>query len=869
MNIPGFKSGKKELPLIPLRELVVFPHMVVPFFAGHGRSIHSVEASMNGDRMVVLVCQKNDSEEPGKEDIYQYGTIAKVLQMLKLPDGTLRVLAEGRQRAVLKKYDERNETRYALVQPIEDDKSPADDLAPLMTTVRNSFEKYGTYQKKVSNEVRESIEKAEYPDKLVDLILANTTLSVERKVELLGINDRKERLETLAVHLEAENEVLSLQNKINSRVKKKMEQNQKEYYLNEQLRQINKELGKDDEDASGAKELKQRIYAKNPPQEVLEKVEKETKRLGRLQPMSPESGVLRTYLEWLADLPWSEKSDDKHDITTAERILDEDHYDMQKPKERVLDFLAVRQLQEKIKGPILCFVGPPGTGKTSLGRSVARAMNREFIRVSLGGVRDEAEIRGHRKTYVGALPGKIIQSMRKAGTINPVFLLDEIDKLSSDFRGDPASALLEVLDPEQNSTFMDHYLELPYDLSHVMFITTANSVHSVPHALRDRMEVIEIPGYSDLEKERIAKQFIIPKQLKENGLEEASITFHRKALLAIIRTYTMESGVRNLERQIAAVIRKIARSAVKKGYRPTPQLQEVVPESPQTESPSVPEDSGSTPARLPENGDAHEDAHNSENGQPAAGEQPAAEGAAKGETRPIEVNELHGKPLSEFSAAVTENNLKKHLGPPQFEQDLVYRSVRPGLAHGLAWTELGGKLLPVEASLLPGEGKLILTGSLGDVMKESAQLSLSFIRAYAETFGIDPDFQKKKDIHIHVPQGAIPKDGPSAGITIPAAMLSALLETPIRNCTAMTGEITLTGRLLAIGGVKEKVLAAYRNNLERVLLPEDNRKDTEELPKEVTGRIEFLFASTVREALLTLFPDSNEKWSEKGTEQAS
>ncbi|MFO7850672.1 MAG: endopeptidase La [Spirochaetia bacterium] len=817
MIVPALKSGKKELPLVPLRELVVFPHMVVPFFAGQNKTIHAIEECMKGDRMVVLVCQKNETEDPGKEDIYQAGTIAKVLQMLKLPDGTVRVLAEGRQRAALKKYDERKETRYVVVQPIEERKNDTEELTPLMTTVRNSFEKYTQYQKKVSEDVKKTILQAEYPDKLVDLICANTALSSEKKVELLGITDYKQRLETLAVHLEAENEVLSLQNKINSKVKKKMEQNQKEYYLNEQVRQINKELGKDDEDAGGTKELKEKIEAKNPPKEVKEKAEKEIKRLSRLQPMSPESGVLKTYLEWIAELPWSRKSRDNNDIATAERILDEDHYDMKKPKERVLDFLAVRRLQERVKGPILCFVGPPGTGKTSLGRSLARAMNREFIRVSLGGVRDEAEIRGHRKTYVGALPGKIIQSMRKAGTINPVFLLDEIDKLSSDFRGDPASALLEVLDPEQNSTFMDHYLELPYDLSHVMFITTANSIHSIPYALRDRMEVIEIPGYSDLEKERIAKQFIIPKQLAENGLQDASVTFHRNALLTIIRSYTMESGVRNLERQIAAVIRKIARKAVKQGYGPEAEETENTEETESTEETDNPE-----------------------------------------ETESAEEKGSKYKRLREFSTAVTEKNLKKYLGPPQFEQDLVYRAERPGLAHGLAWTELGGKLLPVEASLLPGEGKLILTGSLGDVMKESAQLSLSFIRAYAETFGIDPDFQKKQDFHIHVPQGAIPKDGPSAGITITAAMLSALSGTPVPASLAMTGEITLTGRLLAIGGVKEKILAAYRNNLEKVLLPEDNRKDIEELPKEVSGRLGFAFASTVREALLTLFPDFNE-----------
>src|SRR6056297_1968855 len=794
MKLPALpKSGKRELPLVPMRELVVFPHMVVPFFAGNPESVKAIEESMNHDRQVFLVCQKGDAENPGRDDMYQAGTISKVLQMLKLPDGTTRVLAEGRQRAWMKKYDDRGGYRKATVIPFEEIREADDSLQPLITTIKNAFENYAKLQKKIPQETVDSINKTENPDKLADLISANSSLKPNKKVEILGIADIRKRLETLAVHIEAESEVVSLQNKINGRVKKKMEQSQKEYYLNEQLRQINKELGKDEEDTSGSNELIERIKAKNPPQEALEKAEKEAKRLSRLQPMSPESGVLRTYLEWLADLPWSNKSEDNRDINRAEEILNEDHYDMQKPKERVLDFLAVRQLQDKAKGPILCFVGPPGTGKTSLGRSVARAINREFIRVSLGGVRDEAEIRGHRKTYVGALPGKIIQSLRKAGTINPVFLLDEIDKLSNDFRGDPASALLEVLDPEQNLTFMDHYLELPYDLSHIMFITTANSVHSIPPPLRDRMEIIEIPGYTDLEKEQIARQVIIPKELQENGLSWAEVQFQKPAILSLIRTYTMESGVRNLERQIAAVIRKIAREAVKEKHIPT-----------------------------------------EENPEP------------------------------QFKVIVAEKSLKKYLGPAPFAEDLVYKTPSPGMAHGLAWTEMGGKMLPVEVSLLPGEGKLILTGSLGDVMKESAQIALSFVRSHTKEFTLDEDFQKNTDIHIHVPQGAIPKDGPSAGITLTAAMVSALTDTSVRPCTAMTGEITLTGRVLAIGGVKEKVLAAYRNKLETVLMPEENRKDTEELPKEVKSQIDFHFASTVKEALDFLFSDSkNTKNSEE------
>ena len=497
--------------------------------------------------------------------------------------------------------------------------------------------------------------------------------------------------------------------------------------------------------------------------------------------MSPESGVIRTYLDWFADLPWSERTEDSYDIDAAEKILDEDHYDMKKPKERILDFIAVRQLKDALRGPILCLVGPPGTGKTSLGRSVARALGREFVRMSLGGVRDEAEIRGHRKTYVGALPGKIIQSMRKVGTINPVFLLDEVDKMSSDFRGDPASALLEVLDPEQNNSFMDHYLEIPYDLSSVFFITTANSMYTVPYALRDRMEVIEIPGYTAFEKVRIATQFLIPKQIEANGLEGTNIRFNRNALETIIQSYTMESGVRSLEREIAAIVRKVAREALKKGYRP------------------------------------NED--------------------------------------KKFGTVVTTRKVEEYLGTKRFLDDLVYRDLRPGLAHGLAWTETGGTLLPVEVVVVDGVGELILTGSLGDVMKESARTGLSFIRAHSSRFHLPADFQRERDIHIHVPEGAIPKDGPSAGITITAALISAFTGVPMRAGVAMTGEITLTGRILAIGGLKEKILAAHRNKMTSVLLPEQNRKDTFDLPKEVKNDLTFEFFDSALDALLALFPE--------------
>ncbi len=778
-------NGKKELPLVPLRELVVFPHMLAPFFAGRPATIKAIEEAMADDRYIFLVCQKNNTDIPLEQDFYRAGTIGKIVQMLKLPDGTLRVLVEGEQRGIVQKFVHKKDSTRIVFSVIEEDHSLNPRTTALMAAARKAYKRYAGFQKKVAQDILESIEKAEYPDKLVDLIAANIAVSVSKKIEILEKTTILDRLESLTIIIESENEVLELQNRIHTKVQKKLEKNQKEYFLNEQIRQINKELGNDDNDPTGSKDLEKRITESNPPEEVKEKALKELKRLSRLQPMSPESGVLRTYLEWIADLPWSKKSIDNKDIDKAAEILDEDHYNMKKPKERILDFIAVRQLKDSMKGPILCLAGPPGTGKTSLGRSVARALNREFIRISLGGIKDEAEIRGHRKTYVGALPGKIIQSMKKAGTLNPVFLLDEIDKMNSDFRGDPSSALLEVLDPEQNNTFVDHYLEVPYDLSKVMFITTANSIHTIPPPLRDRMEIIEIPGYTDFEKERIASEFIIPKQLKENGLDWADITFQKSAVLNIIRHYTMESGVRNLEREIAAIVRKIARKAVSEGF--------------------------TGKVTLPENGE------------------------------------------KAFRVTVGSKSLKKYLGNRKVDDDIIYKKPRKGLAYGLAWTEMGGRLLPVEVSLLKGKGDLILTGSLGDVMKESAQIALSFIREHFQTFDLEPDFHETIDIHLHVPQGAIPKDGPSAGITLTAALISALTGKLVRSQIAMTGEITLTGRVLPIGGVKEKVLAAYRNKMTAVLLPEDNRRDTEELPKEVLNNLSFYFTDSVQNALDILF----------------
>jgi ATP-dependent Lon protease len=779
--------SRTELCLIPLRDMVVFPHMVVPFFVGRKKSIRAAEEAMGRGKLLFLATQKQDrEEEPTEEEIYPVGTVARILQMLKLPDGTVRLLVEGNQRANIVRYLDSSDYYKVQVRPIQEDTTVDSQVSALMKTVQGEFHRYAGLQKKVPQEVLSSVERADGPDRLVNTISSHIPIKLEKKIELLAQVNLRQRLENLAVVLATESEMLEIGQKITSKVRKKLEKTQKEYFLQEQLKEIQRELGTNNEDPTGAKELEQKLKGKGLPAEVWEKSEKELKRLARMQPISPESALLRTYLEWIADLPWRERTPENRDIERARKILDEDHYDLKKVKERVLDFIAVRILnKDRLKGPILCFVGPPGTGKTSLGKSVARALGRAFVRVSLGGVRDEAEIRGHRKTYVGALPGKILQSMRKAGSRNPVFLLDEVDKMSSDFRGDPASALLEVLDPEQNSTFMDHYLEVQYDLSDVMFITTANSVHNIPYPLRDRMEIIQIPGYTEFEKLKIAQAFLVPKQIEENGLQWATVRFQRSAILRIIRNYTMESGVRSLERQIATILRKIARQAVKRGI-------------------------------------------------------PAAEAEAP--------------PRGRFSIMVTPGRIARYLGNEPYQDKMLYPKEKAGLAYGLAWTELGGMLLPVEVALLQGKGELILTGSLGEVMKESAQTAVSFLRANAAALKLPSDFTRNRDIHIHVPEGSIPKDGPSAGVTIAAALLSAARDNALQKGFAMTGEITLTGQLLPVGGVKEKVLAAHRNRMTHVLLPELNRKDVEELPREVRSAMRFHFAGNIADALLTLFP---------------
>ncbi len=809
MKTPGnsiIRLTNNELPMVPLRDIVIFPHMIIPFFVGRKRSVKAVEEAMQKGKIIFLASQKeNKVEINNKDEICEYGTIAKILQMLKLPDGTVRVLVEGHIRASVVKLVEKKNYLRAKVKPVKNNENITETNSALIRSVKKEFSRYSSLLKKIPLEIASLIKKIDVPDRLIDTICANTPIKNQKKMEILSIIDSEKRLETMLSVLMEEIELLELEMKISTKVKKRIEKTQKNYYLNEQLKEIQNQLGRDQgEDPSGAQELELRLKEKGLDKYAYEKCLKEVKRLKMLQPMSPEAGILRTYLEWICDLPWKEYSNDIKDIDKAETILDEDHYGLKKVKERILDFIAVRQLKEKVKGPILCFVGPPGTGKTSLGRSVARCLGRDFVRISLGGIRDEAEIRGHRKTYIGALPGKIIQSMRKANCKNPVFLLDEIDKMNSDFRGDPAAALLEVLDPEQNKSFMDHYLEVPYDLSSVMFITTANSVHNIPYALRDRMEIINIAGYTDYEKEKIAEKFLIPKQKIENGLEWADITLSKNTVLKIIHNYTMESGVRNLEREIGNVLRKIAREAVKKGLNNL------------------------------YNDEKDNEVESSDN-----------------------KNSLEAR--KEFSVKVTQKTLEKYLGNVKYMESSLDKELKPGLSFGLAWTELGGTMLPVEVALLKGKGKLFLTGSLGDVMKESAQAAISFLRSNINKFKISDNFYEENDIHIHVPEGAIPKDGPSAGITITAALLSALKNICIKKDHAMTGEITLTGRLLPIGGVKEKVLAAYRNKMTHVLMPEMNRKDTSELPKEVKEKITFMFAESVIEGLYLIFPDELKK----------
>ncbi|WP_035172044.1 endopeptidase La [Caldanaerobius polysaccharolyticus] len=759
----------KTIPLIPLRGLTVYPYMIVHFDVGRKKSILAIEEAMANDQVVFLVTQKNsEEEEPSIEDLYKIGTSAKVKQLLKLPGGVVRVLVEGISRGEILSVQQDEpfvsvNIKEHVDQPIEESK----EIIALMRNVANAFEEYIGYMNNISPEVLLSVVSIKEPGRLADVIASHISLTTEQKQEILESLDVKERLEKLYGMLLNELDIMEIEKEIAAKVRKKIDKVQKDYYLREQLNAIREELGESDDAQQEIDEYRDRIEKAGLPDEAREKALKELDRLAKMAPGSPEGSVIRTYLDWILDLPWHSFTEDKLDIKEARRILNEDHYGLEKVKERILEYLAVRKLKEDVKGPILCLVGPPGVGKTSLGKSIARAMGRKFVRMSLGGLRDEAEIRGHRRTYIGAMPGRIISSLKYVHSANPVFLLDEIDKMSSDFRGDPASAMLEVLDPEQNVSFRDHYMDIPFDLSKVFFITTANTTDTIPRPLLDRMEIIYISGYTDEEKLNIAKKYLWPKQLKEHGIQK-SIAISDKAIKKIIEEYTREAGVRNLERNLGSLVRKIA-------------------------------------SRIAENKD--------------------------------------------FNVTVSARIVESYLGKPVYRREKAVEKNEVGVVTGLAWTPMGGEILSVEALKVPGSGKLVLTGQLGDVMKESAQAGLTYIRSKAKELGIDDDFYKNYDIHVHVPEGAIPKDGPSAGITMAAAMVSALTGRPALSDVAMTGEITLVGKVLPIGGVKEKVLAAYRAGIKKVILPEDNRRDVSDIPQSIRRKIGFVFVNNLDQVL--------------------
>ena len=768
-------SGHPLLPLLPLRDIVVFPFMVIPLFVGREKSVCALEKSMSEQKNIFLASQRNpNSNDPTPKDIHETGTIANILQILKLTDGTIKVLVEGLQRGRIIKFSKSTDFYQVEIERVQENEQVTPELKALMRSVGSVFEQYVKLNQKIPLEAVSATTNIIEPHRYADTIAAYMVFQSNEKQALLETFNPGDRLVKLLSALKSEVEILKIEKKVHGRVRKQMESSQKEFYLNEQLKAIQKELGKRDEFKTDIDELTEKIKKVGLPKDINEKISKELRRLELMQPMSAEATVSRTYIEWFIDLPWKQGTgSEKIKISEAIKILDKDHYGLAKVKERIIEHLAVLKLVKKIKGPILCLAGPPGVGKTSLGQSIARATGKKFIRASLGGVRDEAEIRGHRRTYIGALPGKIIQGIKKAGTMDPVFMLDEVDKMNSDFRGDPSSALLEVLDPEQNFNFNDHYLEADYDLSQVLFICTANVLHTIPKPLLDRMEVIRLHGYTDEEKVGIAEKFLIPKKIKEHGLTKNNVKFKKTILNRIVDSYTRESGVRNLEREIATICRKVARKVVDKGKK--------------------------------------------------------------------------------YSTKVGVDDLKEFLGIPKYQRLPANKPLPVGVATGLAWTEVGGELLSIEVTVLPGSGKLSPTGTLGDVMKESAHAALSYVRSRAKDFGLKNDFYQKTDIHIHIPEGAVPKDGPSAGITMAIAMVSALTKNPLRHGIAMTGELTLTGKVLPIGGLKEKSLAAHRGGIFKIILPKENEKDIPEISDKIRKKMIFYPVSTMDEAIKEAF----------------
>ncbi len=777
VNISRFLKDEGEgpqghiLPLLPLRDIVIFPHMVAPLFVGRPKSVAALSNAMNttGKQIFLATQNKAGIDNPTERDIHRVGVIGTVLQLLRLPDGTVKALVEGQERARIRRFIQADDFFQVDLEPVSTATGPEAEIEAMVRSINESFDTYAKLNKSISSDLVTKVGGLSDPAQLADTVASHFSFKIEDKQRLLEATPLVRRLSLLLELINLEMEVYRMDQRIKGRVKEQMEKTQKNYYLNEQMRAIRKEMGTEDESADELQDLEKRIKRKRMPKEAAAKTRQEFKKLKLMTPMSAEATVVRNYIEWIISLPWYERSRTHSDIGEAERILDEDHYGLKKPKERIIEYLAVQSLVKKLRGPILCLVGPPGVGKTSLAKSVARATGRRFVRLSLGGVRDEAEIRGHRRTYIGALPGKIIQSLKKANANNPVFCLDEVDKMSMDFRGDPSAALLEVLDPEQNFAFNDHYLDLDYDLSEIMFITTANTLPDIPLPLQDRMEIIRLPGYTEHEKYNIAKDFLIPKQIKLNGLKLDQISIAKKAVYTIINRYTREAGVRNLEREISAICRKVARHVVKN--------------------------------------------------------------------------------KNSNAVRVTDAAISKYLGPPRFRSTEIEEKDQVGMVTGMAWTQVGGELLIVETLTMPGRGQVAVTGKLGDVMKESAQAAVSFVRSRAELLGIDVKFYRKLDLHIHIPEGAIPKDGPSAGTAMCTSLVSALTKRAVRRDVAMTGELTLRGRVLPIGGLKEKIIAAHRGGIKKIIIPKENEKDLRDIPKSISNRLEFVTVEHMDEVL--------------------
>jgi ATP-dependent Lon protease len=833
------KPAVRTLPLLPLRELLVFPHTVVPLFVGREKSIKALDDAMSRNREIFLAAQKKSkTNDPTPEEIYEFGTIAQILQLLRLPDGTVKILVEGKKRGRIVRY---TDTADCLMVEVQDVQEPAGNVVEneaLVRTVKQVFDTYVKLNKKVPPEMVFSISSIDDESRLADtLVVQLSNLKLSDKQRILETVDPAKRLEEIFSIIQSEIEILRVEKKIRARVKRQMEKTQKEYYLNEQMNAIQKELGNHDDIRTEIAEIEAKIKSKKLSEECRERLKKEVKKLRSMSPMSAEATVVRNYIDTVLSLPWGECSKVLRDPKFSETVLDEDHFGLEKVKERILEYLAITSLSEKIRGPILCLVGPPGVGKTSLARSIARSTGRNFSRIALGGVRDEAEIRGHRRTYIGAMPGKLIGAVKKAGTSNPVILLDEIDKMSSDYRGDPSSAMLEVLDPEQNVSFNDHYLDLDYDLSHVLFIATANNLHSIPRPLLDRMELITLGGYTEPEKVNIGQRHLVPKAAKFNGLEHTNLVFEDSALEELIRYYTREAGVRSLEREISSVCRKIARDLVRQKASGTAQVEIGASATGSEPSPAAKADEGET-SRAGKSG--------SRRGSPAA--------PARKEVPEEKEVLVEGTPLVSLDGmhAPTVNSelVQQHLGPRKYSIGERGSRDEIGVVQGLAYTEVGGELLITEVSVVHGKGNLKITGKLGDVMQESAQAAFSYVRSRASFLGLDEDFYSKVDIHVHFPEGAIPKDGPSAGVTMATALVSALTRKPVSREIAMTGEITLRGRVLPIGGLKEKMLAAHRGGVKKVLIPKENEKDLHEIPKKVLDEVEVVAAEHMDVVLL-------------------